>query len=199
MDVVAQGNLFSFFYDRVKAAQGQGGEPLAEDAEFYLVRLLVEYRETPRLLEAGGRRIDDRAFAIRLLESRQAPPAQRWAQLKHVADTTLYLLGLFSESLRRRAVDLRYYQQLGRSAYDELSSLGAGARGAARDPLFAELVDRFDRCVEVVGEAGEDEARTDRDILHLYEQWRDLGSERAHRRLRDMGILAAPAPKGSVH
>lgn len=194
MTVVAEGNLFSFFYDRVKAAQDPEQRPLDESTEFYLVNLLCEFRHSRALLEQDGRRVDERAWAIRLLEGRQAPPTQRWSQLKQLGDSMLYLLGLFSESLRRRAVGLRYYETLGRAAYDDLSQLGGAHRGGGHT-TFADLHARFDRCVEVLGEAGEDETKSDRDILHLYEQWTDLGSTRAHRRLLGLGIVAMPAPR----
>lgn len=193
MDVVAQGNLFAFFYDRVHAAQSHQGEPVPEEAEFYLVNLLVDFQRTHSLVESGGARVDDRALAIRLLESRSRPPAERFRELKHVADSTLYLLGFFGESLRRTAVDVSYYRGLARSAYRDLSVLCGLGRG--EEPVFAALDRRFPACVEILVEVKEEDRTGDQEVVQLYEDWLSTGSERTARRLRELGV---PLPTDGV-
>ena len=196
-ELVGSENLFSFFYDRVSAATEEHGTELDEHTEFYLVNLLVDFLRTRRLVESGGRRVDEVPLAIRLLGARAKTPGARFRELKHLGDTTLYVLGFFSESLRRSSVDLSYYCGVGRSAYGNLSTIVGNKLGSSSDPVFDELSTKFGQCVEVLAEVRDKGRGSATDILHLYEQWLDLGSARARRRLLELGILPTePADRG---
>jgi hypothetical protein len=205
MEFTSTSNLFHFFYERVRAARLVQGSEVGEKTEFYLVNLLVEFQETRRLVESGGRRVDDRPLAIRLLESKAASPWERFRELKHLADSTLYVLGLFAPSLRKGTVDLKYYAGLGESAYDDLARITGQRSGEKRDPIFGELSDKFGDCVEILTDVRGEEpggasgaATKDSEILSLYEHWLEFGSERAERRLRELGILpVAPGRAGT--
>jgi len=202
MEIVADGNLFGFFYDKVQAASAEQGSDLEEHTEFYLVNLLVDFLRTRKLVRSGGQRVDQRPFGVRLLEAMIGDPRARTSELKHLADSTLYLLGFFGESLERRSsVDRGYYAGLGTSAYRHLAVLTGG--GFSNDSVFSSLGDRFEECVGVLEGVRSDGApNSDSEILALYERWLATGDERVARRLEAKGMLIAP-PKseggGSVH
>jgi hypothetical protein len=189
MEIVADGNLFAFFHERVSDARQSLSLDVGDEAEFYLVHLLVRFLRTHRLLEHDGQRVDDRPLAIRLLQGRQAG-GDRIGGLKHLADTTLYVLGCFSESLRRSPVDLRYYAGVGESAYGSLAALQE-QRSSGAGAVFWELSDRFTDCVELLTEV-RDQGRTDTDLLARYEDFLALGEDRAARRLRGLGVISVP-------
>ena len=200
MEIVAEGNLFGFFYDKVQAVSAERGTDLEEHTEFYLVNLLVDFLRTHRLVRSGGRRVDQRPMALRLLESMIGDPRTRAAELKHLADSTLYMLGFFSESLERRSsVNRGYYARVGTSAYNHLATLtGGGFRG---DSVFTDLGARFDECVGVLEGVRDDGARgSDRELLALYERWLATGDAGAGRRLQAQGVLVLPSGTGGpVH
>ncbi len=185
MQLVASENLFSFFYDRVQVAQRLHGTEVEEGTEFYLVNLLTQFLSTGRLVSVGGARVDDQPLAIRLMECRSATgKGDRFLQLKHLADSTLYVLGFFSDSLKRSTVDLRYYAGVGVSAYNDLSRL-TGWKG---DPVFGELANKFGDCVELLTTVKEG-APDHQDVVKLYELWAATGDERAEARLRALGVM----------
>jgi hypothetical protein len=188
MELVADSNLFSFFYDRVQEARRVRGVEVEEDTEFYLVNLLVDFLRTRRLLEVGGNRVDELPLAIRLLECRSGAGGERFVQLKHIADSTLYALGFFAESFRRSTVDLRYYRGMGESAYRDLSVMGGWRSGSRADPVFDELSAKFQDCVELLGEIREG-TPSHQDIVALYERYLETGDPVLHERLRGMGVL----------
>ena len=204
MELVAQNsNLFAFFFDRVRSARSNQNTDVEEATEFYLVNLLVDFLRTHRLLESGGRRVDERPLAIRLLETRSpGASSDRFRELKHLADSTLYTLGFFRGSLRRASVDLSYYKGLGESAYEDLARISGRRTGTARDGMFGELSDKFGDCVELLAEVREGERASASDVLELYEDYLAFGGERARKRLSELGVHAvgrAPgAPGGSV-
>lgn len=197
MEIVADGNLFGFFYDKVQAASEEQGSDLEEHTEFYLVNLLVDFLRTRKLVQSGGQRVDRRPFGTRLMEAMIGDPRVRAAELKHLADSTLYLLGFFGESLEHRSsVDRGYYAGLGTSAYRHLAVLTAG--GFSNDSVFSSLGDRFDECVGVLeGVRGGRAASSDSELLALYERWLATGDKRVARRLEAMGMLLAPTTNGS--
>jgi hypothetical protein len=185
MQLVASENLFSFFYDRVQVARRLHGTEVQEGTEFYLVNLLTQFLRTRRLVSVGGARVDHQPLAIRLLECRSATTkGDRFMQLKHLADSTLYVLGFFSDSLKRSTVDLKYYAGVGECAYHDLSLL-AGWKG---DPVFGELADKFGDCVELLTTVKEG-APDHNDVVKLYELWATSGDERAEARLRALGVM----------
>ncbi len=199
MQLVASNNLFSFFYDRVTEARRLHGTEVEEGTEFYLVNLLTDYVRTRRLVEVGGERVDDRPLAIRLLECRAGErPKDRFAHLKQLADSTLYVLGFFSESLRRGPVDLAYYAGMGKSAYRDLSVLAPTRSGERGDPVFGELASKFGDVVELLSTVREG-APEHSDVLALYERWLATGDERAEARLRAIGALIEAPTGPSVH
>lgn len=185
MQVVASENLFSFFYDRVQDARRLHGTDVEEGTEFYLVNLLTDFLNTGRLVSVAGTRVDDQPLAIRLMEARtSATRGDRFLHLKHLADSTLYKLGFFADSLKRSSVDLKYYAGVGGSAYRDLSRL-TGWKG---DPVFGELAERFDDCVELLTTVKEG-APEHGDVVKLYELWVATGDERAEARLRALGVM----------
>jgi len=188
MELVQDGNLFAFFHGRVTDARDALSLQVADETEFYLVHLLVRFLRTRRLVEHDGERVDDSPLAIRLLQG--GGSADRIGSLKHLADTTLYVLGCFSESLRRSTVDLRYYAGVGESAYGSLAVLQE-QRASGGGAVFAELSDRFTDCVELLTEV-RDHGRADADLLQRYEDFLPLGEERAARRLRGIGVITLP-------
>ncbi len=204
MELVARnGNLFSFFFDRVRAARANQNTDVEEATEFYLVNLLVDFLRTRKLVESGGRRVDEKPYAVRLLETRLAPPTggDRFRDLKHLADSTLYLLGFFRGSFRRSSVDLSYYAGLGESAYGDLARITGRRTGARRDEMFGELADKFGDCVELLAEVSDGDRSGAGDVVALYEDYLAFGSDRARRRLADLGVHPvdiAPGTSGGV-
>ncbi len=203
MELVARnGNLFSFFFDRVRAARANQNMDVEEATEFYLVNLLVDFLRTRRLVESGGRRVDEQPLAIRLLETRVAPRGgDRFRDLKHLADSTLYLLGFFRGSFRRSSVDLSYYAGLGESAYGDLARLTGRRTGTDRDEMFGELSDKFGDCVELLAEVSDGDRAGAGDVVQLYEDYLAFGGERSRRRLADLGVHPvdhAPGTSGGL-
>jgi hypothetical protein len=196
--VARNSNLFAFFFDRVRSARSNQNTHVDEATEFYLVNLLVDFLRTRRLVESGGRRVDQKPLAIRLLETRESSrPMDRFRELKHLADSTLYTLGFFRGSLRRSTVDLSYYAGLGESAYGDLARITGRRTGTSRDQMFGELSDKFGDCVELLAEVSDGGRSGASDVVQLYEEFLAFGGERARRRLAELGVHAVSRAPGS--
>jgi hypothetical protein len=178
---LVQRNLTEFFRELLQSAMRTQAVHSSEAAEFYLVRLLEGFA---RADEAWF----DRPLALDYLESFHSPRAHRYDKLKRVADTALFVSGVFVDSLQRKLVGSDYYEALGRTAYGHLSALVSGIGRVAGDP-FAELAERFPDFVRVLAEISlRDLFRGDENMLRVYTRWMCTRSERDLRWLIRHGI-----------
>lgn len=172
---------------------------LNESTSAYVVNLLTEYCSANALREVsdGGRHI--RPLALIYADALEAEhPEQRRRALQKLGDLALFIAGIFTDSLARRAVDVDYYIGMGVSAYGYLhESLQRSARAAAIAGLFAELEHKFGALVDVLGEISEMSGlKSNSDTLRTYELWLKTGSVRARRQLVRSGIHPIGAPAG---
>jgi len=117
----------------------------------------------------------------------QLPTHQRAGKLRRVADTALFVSGVFSDSLERRLVGADYYAALGRAAYGHLSS-DAGRSALAES--FEELAGRFPQFVRVLAEISDQELfRRHEDTLRLYKRWLHTRGEREADLLVRRGVI----------
>ena len=154
--------LTAVFRDLVRTAMVAQQVDSSETIEFYLVQLLCSFARPrqPDLL--------DPPLALDYLAAQSLPSTQRYEKLKRVADTALFVTGIFTESLDRSLVGPDYYATLGRNAYARLST--EPNPGLAL--LFHELAGRFPEFVRVLAEISASEMfRSDQDTLRLYRRW----------------------------
>ncbi len=149
-------SLGAFFQDAVeRAKENQGLEATDASAE-YVAGLLETYSDADEMFggEPGARTAP--ALADILADAIEEP-TQQIRHYRRLGDLALVVAGLFSDSLKRRAVDLRYYVNMGQSAYGVLADIMTQTRsGADFGMLYEELADTFRRWVEVLREISED-------------------------------------------
>jgi len=160
--------LTALFRDLVRGAMATLRVDSTETTEFYLVRLLETFTRP------GRGDLLDPPLAIDYLEAFQLPASQRFGKLRRVADTALFVTGIFVDSLDRKLVGPDYYAALGRNAYAHLS-VEAGPLGDS----FEELAGRFPEFVRVLGEVAEEGLfKREQDTLRLYKRWLAHGGAR---------------------
>ena len=185
-------SLTEFFRELLQSAMRSQAISSSEDTEFYLVRLLEGFAHAdPHWFE--------RPLALDYLESFHAPLVHRYGKLKRVADTALFMSGLFMESLHRQLVSSDYYMELGRVAYSHLSTLSNGV-GVASGDLFAELAERFPDFVRVLAEISFERLfRGDSHTLRVYTRWMYTRNDRDAAWLLRHGIIPYAPPNTKRH
>ncbi len=184
-------NVREYFRDTVSKAVVNQSIDVTEDSIYYLVNLLTDfadaktfYQDTPR----GSRTIPLAKLYAEAVEVESEADRQR--AMRRLGDISLFVAGLFSDSLRNRLVDVDYYISMGGSAYGYLSEVLKGReRGYAYSTVFSELADNFTDFVDVLAEVGDQsELKSDLDLLRVYKVWLKTHSKRAARQLRECGI-----------
>ena len=172
-----------YFKDLVATSLARQHVHAADLTEYYLVNLLCQYMR----LDAGAAVHEDaEPLAVRLARALQSGGSEQRARLRSLGDFSLFMSGFFSESFRRRMVDIDYYVSMGEYAYGSL-----GRRDAdAFSEVFSELASKFVGFTDVLADISERTAlSTHTDVLRVYEKWLRTGSERDGQRLIERGIV----------
>ncbi len=106
------------WYELVKEAQQQANKTLDEELESYLVFLLIRFMQSPELVK--------RILAVQYLQSYLDTGQRRQQQLQIVGDQCLLFAGMYPEQAQKRQVKVRYFVELGQSAYRELANISSG-------------------------------------------------------------------------
>ena len=181
-----------YFRALVETALHRQQVDVQELTSFYVVNLLAGFVHLDR--KRSG--FPDEALGVRLAKALQAPERDRRTDLRRVGDTSLFISGFFSDSLKAGLVDVDYYATLGARAYASL----AECHDATLSQMFDELAAKFSSLVDVLNEVSEESAFTSNtDVLRLYEKWLKTGSRRSGTLLLARGIIPSPRQGTSLH
>ena len=177
-----------YFKELVDAAIAHQGMAADQLTAFYVVQMLAAFVKRP----SDGD--PQEALALHLARAIDSGPTEQRANLRSIGDTSLFLSGFFSDSFKRRLVDVDYYVNIGGYAYEALSRRETDALC----PVFAELAEKFVRFVDVISEVSERSAcGSNSDLLRLYERWLKTGSVRSGQLLVDLGVVPNASLKGT--
>ena len=82
-----------------------------------------QFGNSDSLFENIEGKIQEKLLGIKLMEVSFEKENKAKRVLKDVGDTALFLCGYFAESLNRKILDIRYYQNVGKLAYHRLDFL----------------------------------------------------------------------------
>lgn len=180
--MVRRESAVEYFRQLVTGAIEHQGVDATELTAFYVVQLLASFIER-RAVDAVA---EDTPLAIQLAEAIERGGTRRRAGLRQVGDLSLFMSGFFSDSFRRRLVDVDYYVSIGGYAYHALSRVERDTFS----PVFAELGEKFVAFVDVLAEVSErTSCATNTDLLRLYEKWLRTGSRRSGQLLVERGVV----------
>jgi hypothetical protein len=166
--------------------------------ELYLTNLLSGFLGIESLLvrEDDGS-LQRQPLALLLKEALDGEGPARTRALRRLGDTSLFVSGMFAESLSASLVDVEYAIAMGTRAYDALGDVAA-RHGRGERSLWDELSEKFSQLVEVLNEVSERTlASSNAGLLRIYEKWIKTGSPRVATLLSQHGVPAVLAvPKG---
>jgi hypothetical protein len=175
--VVQRETAVEYFKELVEGALAHQRVDADPMTAFYVVHLLASFVDR---LDASE------PVALELARAMDAGGEAQRAALREIGDRSLFLSGFFSDSLRRRLIDVDYYVSVGGFAYNTLVR-------QTRDNLtsvYAELGEKFTAFVDVLAEVSERSACTSNtDLLRLYERWLRTGSRRSAQLLAERGVV----------
>jgi hypothetical protein len=108
MSLLLQATPIAQFYTLINKAQAEASLYLKEELEAYLVFLLMRFCQKPELAK--------QVLGLAFLEAYQKASRDS-TNLKEIADSCLIFAGLFPGYAQKRRVSVRYFIDLGQSAY----------------------------------------------------------------------------------
>ncbi len=172
-----------YFKELVDSALARQRVQAGDLTAYYLVNLLCQFVRP----DAGGANaLDAEPLAVRLTRALQTGGSEQRARLRSLGDFSLFMSGFFSDSFRRRPVDVDYYVSMGAYAYGSLSRRDEDTFAE----VFGELANKFVGFMDVLADISERTAvSSSADLLRLYEKWLRTGSPREGKRLVNRGIV----------
>ena len=196
--VLSAQSIHEFFRELLSLAIENQRARVQQATELYLANLLSGFLQTESLLvrEEDGS-LHRRPLALLLQEALEEEGAARARALRRLGNTSLFVSGMFSESLSASLVDVQYAIAMGSRAYDALGEVAA-RHGRGERSIWEELAAKFAQLVEVLNEVSErTQATSNAGLLRIYEKWVKTGSPRVATLLSRRGIPAVLArPKG---
>lgn len=159
-------NTLSLWHEVIRNAENRCSISLDEDLEAYLVSLMIRYTNQPEVVK--------QILATTFLDALQKHSRERDVSLQHVGDQCLIFAGLFPHSAAKKQVKVKYFVDLGRSAYSSISQ--------TTNDLFGSLAFQFVALMDVLQSIHQKPQLLP---LEAYEQWEMLGSKRAYQILHE--------------
>lgn len=140
-------SLLAYFRQELSTAFEKLDVEASEETEAYLVQLLDGYsRLNPEDAEAVG---FDKPAALILGEAMNSPGERRIEIYRQLGDASLFNCGFFEGYISRRLVDVEYYQDVGRLAYQKLAHLFSAKDSSQMFcGIYDELAGNFEGMVE---------------------------------------------------
>lgn len=162
-------------------------------AEFYLSSLLASFLTSNRLTQEP--------LAITYLKALGESREVQARMLVELGDISLFTSGFFSDSLKRKIVDLDYYMAMGVTSYSYVADLHKKDKSHnSVSALYCELAAKFGSFVDVLTEVSERSRLTSsKDVLRIYERWLRTKSKQAESLLRGLGIEPHKVSTKPVH
>jgi hypothetical protein len=185
--------LAEFFHQRLKAiARAMKPEP-QEDTVWYVGSMMARLGDSRQLFSHDENGLAVRPLALLYQDARESEKDwERCLLLRQLGDQALFLGSLFPARWERKGIYQDYFVGMGGAAYSYLSEHAQTHR-----PVFAELAETFSKWLEVLADVCfPDTARGHADVLKLYQQWRETGSEHLAERLRSLGVILDDGGEG---
>jgi len=189
--LIADIDAREFFQGALQSALQNQQLSVCGETIVYLGNLLTSFIYAERLYDHTPDGVMIRPLVHHYQEALEARSVtDRTAALRRLGDISLFISGLFAQSLNRSLVDVDYYISMGGNAYGYLSESHFRSGTIGLKYVFSELSGKFIALTDVLSEVGESSnLSNNHDVLRLYEIWLKTGSKRAGDRLKQAGIL----------
>lgn len=121
-NLVLENSLQVFFYDLLQEYNRKSQRPLPNEILYYASLVMDNLGSSEKYFEEVEGKVKEKVLGLKLLESYQLPREKQKNVVKDIGETALVLCGYFSESLNKKIIDTKYYNEIGIRAYGVLDS-----------------------------------------------------------------------------
>lgn len=158
----------------------------------YLSELMVHFIKVDNLFEdepISGKK-NHPTLAELYFKAMNSTKEERQGLLKRLGDTSLYISGVFGDSLQRKIIDIDYYADMGGAAFSTLSD---EIEEDSYKKLYSSISSKFIEVMEVLTVVSQNTLiQNNQNLLRLYENYVKTGSELAKEHLLEKGLIHLP-------
>ncbi len=120
--LILDANLQVFFYEHLQNFNSRSYVPLPTETIFYSSLVMDSFGNSDKFYEQVDGKAREKILGIKLMESSQYSKEMQKTILKDIAETSLLICGYFHDSLNKKIIDVRYYEDIGKIAYTRLNT-----------------------------------------------------------------------------
>lgn len=120
--LILENSLQVYFFDSLMEANKKSMHPLPNEIIYYASLVMEHLSTSNRYFEIVDGKVREKILGIRLLEVGHLPKEKQKGAMKDIAETALLLCGYFADSLNKKIIDVKYYNEVGILAYRRLNS-----------------------------------------------------------------------------
>ncbi|MFG1500212.1 hypothetical protein ABMA70_08370 [Halobacteriovorax sp. XZX-3] len=114
-------SLQAYFYDELHRINLRRQNPLPQLSIFYSSLVMDKFGLSQHYFEEQkDGRLREKTLGLKLLQAEHLNEREKKRELRDIADTALFLCGYFSNSVNEKIIDLGYYCEVGKTAYQKL-------------------------------------------------------------------------------
>jgi hypothetical protein len=166
--ITLESSLQTFFFDELNKINASSTTPIPMELVFYGSTVMDHFGDSSRYFDIVEGRVRDKILGTKFLEASHYDRRMQKKAFREIGDTSLFLCGYFSDSVKDRVVDLSYYQNLGKSAYGRLNALVPEAY--AMNGFYKKLANAFDglsNIMSIVAHNMQDKDNSDQFVLYI--------------------------------
>ncbi|MCB0378493.1 MAG: hypothetical protein KDD33_08380 [Bdellovibrionales bacterium] len=186
-----------YFFEVVDQAFAERKVDTYPFVKSYVVEILKHYLVTENLYDSEddqGRKTR-KTLAELYLESSDQQPSIKVEMLKRLGDSSLYISGFFSDSLQRKLIDVDYYVDMGKLAYE---SLAHSVNEDTISKLYREISIKFLILVDALSLISKRAKIMDEEnVLRMMDLYAKTGSPLLQETLVEKGVFSPEIKKQS--
>ncbi len=188
--LVKQESLQNYFHDYLHSSLRKHNVQATDYTIIYLANLLNNFSRSENFVDVCEGRSPHKPLALHYSDALNSDTKhERDLALRRLGDITLFICGIFADSLNTKAVDVDYYVAMGGSAYSHLSESNTiNIYDSSLNEVFYELANKFVDFADVLSDINENQNQLNKNLLRTYEIWLRTGSKRAHKILIESGV-----------
>ena len=188
-------NSNEYFYTLVDDAFKERKIQTYPQVKTYIVDVLKHYLLVENLYDQedySGKKTR-KTMAEMFLSANQGGRKERVEKLKKLGDCSLYISGFFSDSFQRKIIDVDYYVDMGKMAFDSLSQ---DVEEDTFSKLFKDLSLHFVKFVDVLSLISQKAKITNEEnILRMMDVYAKTGSTLMGETLAEKGVFNCDTAK----
>ena len=156
--LVKEESLQNYFHDYLHSSLRKHNVQTTDYTIIYLANLLNNFSRSENFVDTCEGRSPHKPLALHYTDAlNSVTKHERDLALRRLGDIALFICGLFSDSLKTKAVDVDYYVAMGGSAYSHLSeSKTIVASDSSLNEVFSELSSKFIDFADVLSDMNEE-------------------------------------------